>query len=90
MFFENLVKIEKEIKGSQRIMFVDLPADKRADKDGGKFQISLETIYETSEQLFAENAFGESQYLGRETFNKAKNLVPYLNQRALHDYRYRV
>jgi hypothetical protein len=66
MFFENLVKTEKEIKGSQQIMFVDLPADKRADKDDGKFQISLEIIYETSEQLFAENAFGEFQYLGRE------------------------
>lgn len=57
-------------------MFVDQSADKLADKEDGKFQISLEIIYETSEQLFVENSFGEFQYLDRETFDKAKNLVP--------------
>ncbi len=76
------------MKGSQRIMFFDLPADQIDDKEAGKFQNSLEIGCETSEQLFAENSFGEFQYLDRETFNKAKNLIIYLKQCALHDYRY--
>jgi hypothetical protein len=63
MFSENLVKTEKEMKGSQRIMFVDLQVDKTADKEGGKFQSSLEISCGTSEQLFAENSYGEFQYL---------------------------
>lgn len=90
MFSENFVTTEKEIKDSQRIMFVDLPVDKTADKEGRKFQSGLEISCGTFEQLFAENSFGKFQYLCRGTFNKAENLVPYLKQRALHDYRYLV
>jgi hypothetical protein len=59
MFSENLVKTEKKMKDSQRIMFVGLPVDKTADKEGEKFQNSLEISCGTSEQLFAENSFGE-------------------------------
>jgi hypothetical protein len=88
MFFENRVEIEKEMEGSQRIMSIDLPADKIDDKESEKFQSSLEIGRGNSEQLFAENSFGEFQYLGRKTFNKAKNLVLSLKQRAPYDYRY--
>ncbi len=38
MFFENHVETEKEMKDSQRIMFVELPADKIDDKEAGNFQ----------------------------------------------------
>ena len=72
MVFENLVKTENEMKGSQRNMFVELPADKIDDKEAGKFPNSLEIGRETFEQPFAENSFGEFQYLGRKTFNKTK------------------
>ena len=88
MFSEYLVKTEKKRKDSQRIMFVDLPVEKTADEEDGKFQNSLAIICGASELLFAENTFGGFQNLRRETFDKAKNLIPYLKQHALHGYRY--
>jgi hypothetical protein len=87
MFLENHVETEKEMKGSQRIMFVELPADIIDDK-AGKFQSGLEISRGTFQPLFSENLFGQFSYLDRETFNKAENLVLYLKQRALQDYRY--
>ncbi len=76
------------MKDSQQIMFVELPADKIDDKEAGNFQSSLEIGRGTFEKLFAKNSFGEFQYLCRKTLNKAENLVLYLKQRALQDYRY--
>lgn len=53
-----LVKTEKKTKDSQQIMFFDVPMNKIADKEGGKFQNSLEMRCDTSELLFSENSIG--------------------------------
>lgn len=87
MFSENFLKTQKKMKDFQLIMFVDLPVDITADKEGEKVQSSLEISCGTSEQLLAKNSFEEFQYLRGETFHKAKNLAPYLKQHSLHDYR---
>jgi hypothetical protein len=59
------------MKGFRWITSVDLSPDKSDDGEIEKFQSSLEIGRGTSEQLIAENAFKEFQYLDRETFKKA-------------------
>ncbi len=74
--------------GSQLIVFVDLLADKFSNKEAKKSQSGTQIGCGTSKQLFTEISFERFSYVAEETFRKAKNLVSYLKQQALQDYRY--
>ncbi len=76
------------MRGSQVIVFIGPLADKFSDKEAEKSPSGIQIGCGTSKQSFAEISSERFSHVAEETFRKAKNLVSYLKQQALHDYRY--
>ena len=82
------MKIEQELGSSQLIVFVDPLADTFSDKEAEKSQSGIQIGYGTSKQFLTEISSERFSYVAEATFREAKNLVSYLKEQALHEYRY--